>query len=74
MIGFKRFSQQKRNLRDFIPWITLLPKSQVLGKERDDIRGFIYALHVLADLISHGLIGLIQTQNWASKIMGLKKF
>ena len=73
MIERWRFYQQKRDLRDFIPLITLLPKSQVLGKERDDFRGFISALHVLADLISHGF-GLIQTQNWASKIMGLEKF
>ena len=73
MIEFWRFYQQKRDLRDFIPLITLLPKSQVLGKERDDFRGFISALLVLADLIGHGL-GLIQTQNWASKIMGLEKF
>ena len=73
MIEFWRFYQQKRDLRDFIPLITLLPKSQVFGKERDDFRGFISALRVLADLIGHGL-GLIQTQNWASKIMGLEKF
>ena len=44
MIGFRRFSQQRRNLRDFIPLITLLPKSQVLGKERDYFRGFIYTV------------------------------
>ena len=73
MIELWRFYQQKRDLRDFIPLITLLPKSQVLGKERDDFRGFISAFHVLADLISHGF-GLIQTQKWASKIMGLEKF
>ena len=42
-------------LREFIPLITLLPKSQVVGKERSDFRGFISALHVLTDLISHGL-------------------
>ena len=42
-------------LREFIPLITLLPKSQVVGKERNDFRGFISALHVLSDLISHGL-------------------
>ena len=39
----------------FIPLITLLPNSQDLGKERDDFRGVISTLHVLADLISHGL-------------------
>ena len=42
-------------LMEFIPLITLMPKSQVVGKERSDFRGFISALHVLTDLISHGL-------------------
>lgn len=55
MIEFWRFCQQKRDLRNFIPLITLLPKSQDLRKETEDFRGFIYALHILADLISHGL-------------------
>lgn len=44
MIELWRFYQQKRDLRDFIPLITLLPKSQVLGKEIDDFRGFIYTV------------------------------
>ena len=49
MIKFWRFYPKNIYiyLREFIPLITLLPKSQVVGKERNDFRGFISALHVL---------------------------
>ena len=47
-------------MRDFIPFTPELPKSEVLWKGIDDIRYlFLLSLHVLADLLYHGL-GLVK--------------